>query len=153
MCGWLAAPRLNNTMSGSSKIEHRGTVVAVDGGNLKVEIISVSACGSCSAANLCSAAEKKSKVVDVTASAGQKFKVGDTVEFVGDDSMGARAVAIAYVTPLILVVAGLVCGNAFGLGDAGCAVCALAPLPPFYLGLYLLRGRVDKQFKFRTKNL
>lgn len=153
MCGRLAAPRLLNIMSGSSKIEHRGTVVAVDGDNLKVEIISVSACGSCSAANLCSAAEKKSKVVDVIASAGQKFNVGDVVDFVGDDSMGVRAVVIAYVVPLMLVVVGLVCGKALGLGDAGCAVCAIAPLAPFYLGLYFLRGRVDKQFKFRAKNL
>lgn len=134
-------------------IEHRGTVVAVEGDNLKVEILSVSACGACSAANLCSAAEKKSKVVDVVASDGRMFKVGDVVDFYGEDSMGIRAVVIAYVLPLLLVVAGLLCGRLLGLGDAGCAICAVAPLVPFYVGLYLLRGRVDRQFKFKTKNL
>lgn len=139
-------------MSGTSIIEHSGTVVAVEGDNLKVEIINVSACASCSAANMCTAAESKAKIVDVIAAPGEKYGVGDVVEFVGDESMGFRAVAVAYVLPLVLLVAGLLTGRALNLGDAGCALCAIAPLVPFYIGLYFLRGHVDKQFKFKTKN-
>ncbi len=140
-------------MSTNKTIEHDGTVVSVDGNMLKVQIISVSACGTCSAANLCSAAEKEAKLVDVIAGPGETYNVGDVVTFVGDESMGTRAVAIAYVTPLLLVVAGLLCGKAAGLGDAGCALTAIAPLVPFYIALYLLRSKIDKSFKFKTKNL
>ena len=140
-------------MRGSSVIEHQGTVVSKDGNLLKVEIISVSACGSCSAAHLCSAAEKKSKVVDVISAAGEDISVGDVSTKMGDESMGVKAVAIAYVLPLLLIVAGLLAAKAAGLSDAWCAVAAVAPLLPFYVGLYLLRGMVDNSFKFKTKNL
>ncbi len=140
-------------MSDVKKITHDGTVVAIEGDLLKVEIINVSACSSCSAANLCSASEKEAKVVDVIAGPGESYSVGDIVTFEGDESMGIRAVAVAYVTPLLLVVAGLLIGRAAGLSDAGCALAALAPLVPFYIGLYLLRDRIDKTFKFKTKNL
>lgn len=139
-------------MSNTSTIEHRGTVVAIDGVNLKVEIINYSACASCSAANMCTAAESKAKIVDVVAGRGETYNVGDVVDFVGDESMGFRAIAVAYVLPMLLLVAGLVCGKLLGFGDAGIALCALAPLVPFYLGLYLLRNKVDRHFKFKTKN-
>lgn len=138
-------------MSGNSVVEHRGTVVAIQGGNLKVEIISVSACASCNAAEMCNASEKKVKVVDVVAEPGVPVAVGDVVDFYGDESMGFRAIFVAYVVPLLLLVAGLLAGRACGLGDAGCALCAVAPLAPFYLGLYIFRGRLDRQFKFRIK--
>ena len=140
-------------MSDSGYIEHQGKVLSVEGDTLKVEIVSVSACGSCSAANLCSAAEKKSKVVDVVCAPGESYAPGDVVVFVGSESMGVRAVVVAYVVPLLLVVAGLLVGRFAGLGDAGCAVAALVPLVPFYACLYFLRGRIDKSFKFKTKNL
>lgn len=127
-------------------------MIAVEGDTLKVEIISVSACASCTAANMCTAAESKAKVVDVIMAPGESYEVGDVVEFIGSESMGLRAIAIAYVLPLLLLVAGLLIGRALGYSDALCALCAVAPLVPFYLGLYLLRGKVDKQFKFTTKN-
>ena len=134
-------------------IEHSGTVIGKDGDTLKVEILSSSACGSCSAASLCSAVEMKKKVVDVAVSGSEEdYKVGDSISFVGEAGMGARAVRIAYVAPLLLMVAGLLTARLAGCGDAGCAVAALAPLVPFYLTLWLLRGKLDRTFEFKTKN-
>lgn len=134
-------------------IEHSGTVIGMDGDTLKVEILNSSACGTCSAASLCSAVEMKKKVVDVAAGGSKDdYKVGDAITFVVEEGMGARAVLIAYVAPLLLMVASLLAARLVGCGDAGCAVAALAPLVPFYLTLWLLRGKLDKTFKFKTKN-
>lgn len=134
-------------------IEHTGTIVGKDGDTLKVEILNNSACGACSAASLCSAVEMKKKVVDVDASASKKeYRVGDVIAFVGEEGMGVRAVLVAYVAPLLLMVAGLLLARWAGCGDAGCAAAALAPLVPFYLTLWLFRGKIDRTFKFRTKN-
>lgn len=133
-------------------IEHSGTIVAIGVGVLKVEIVSSAACGECSAGALCSAAEKRRKVVDVLPTPGRDYALGDTITFVGEQSMGARAVVFAYVIPLLLVVAGLVCAHVAGLGDGGCALVALATLVPYYAALWLLRGRIDKSFKFKAKN-
>ena len=140
-------------MSGESKkIEHSGTVVGVEGGVLKVEIINSSACGACSAAALCSAAEKRRKIVDVMPSGGVEYTPGDIVTFVGEESMGVKAVVLAYVVPLLLVVGGLMSAHVAGFGDAACAVAALAPLAPYYVILWLMRGRIDKTFIFKIKN-
>lgn len=133
-------------------IEHSGTIVAIRDGVLKVEIVSSAACGECSAASLCSAAEKRRKVVDVIPTADRDYVLGDVITFVGERSMGVRAVVFAYVIPLLLVVAGLVCAHVAGLGDGGSALVALATLVPYYAALWLLRGRVDKSFKFKAKN-
>lgn len=138
-------------MSSAKEIKHDGKVVEVKAdGQLRVEIISVSACASCSAAHLCTASEKKAKIVEVMSAPGESYKVGDVVTFVGDESMSAKAVIVAYVTPLLLMVAGLMGGHLAGLGDGGCAISALAPLVPFYATLYILRKKISKTFTFRT---
>lgn len=133
-------------------IEHSGTIVFIGVGVLKVEIVSNAACGECAAGSLCSAAEKRRKVVDVFPTPGRDYVLGDTITFVGERSMGVRAVLLAYVIPLLLVVAGLVCAHVAGLGDGGCALVALATLVPYYAALWLLRGRIDKSFIFKAKN-
>ena len=66
--------------------------------------------------------------------------------------MGAKAVVLAYVVPLALVVGGLLTAHMAGVGDGGCAVAALSPLAPYYLCLWLMRGKIDKTFKFKIKN-
>lgn len=133
-------------------IEHSGTVVGKEGGVLKVEIINSSACGACSAASLCTAAEKRLKIVDVLPAGGVEYSSGDIVTFVGEESMGVKAVVLAYVVPLFLVVGGLLSAHMAGFGDGGCALASLTPLAPYYLCLWLMRGRIDKTFKFKIKN-
>lgn len=135
------------------QIEHSGTVIGVENGVLKVEILNSSACGACSAANMCSASEKRRKVVDVLPEDGVDYAVGDVVEFVGEESMGVKAVVIAYVVPTLLVVGGLVLGHLAGWGDGASALAGLFPLVPYYIALNLLRHKLDRSFVFKTRNL
>lgn len=135
------------------QIEHSGTVIGVEKGVLKVEIMNSSACGACGAAQICSASEKRRKVVDVLPSDGVEYAVGDVIKFVGEESMGVKAVVIAYVIPTLLVVGGLVSAHLAGCGDGASALAGLLPLVPYYIALSLLRHKLDRSFVFRTRNL
>lgn len=133
------------------EIEHSGTVVGVGVRSLQVEITTSSACASCNAAKMCNAAESKQKIVEVIPTAGRTYEVGDTVVFVGSSAMEGRAVLIAYVCPLLLMLVGMVLAHLAGASDAVKALCAIVPLPFYYIALKLLRPKIDKQFIFKTK--
>ena len=47
------------------RIEHEGTVIAVDKDYISVEILNKSACASCHAKGVCGASEQSVKVVEV----------------------------------------------------------------------------------------
>lgn len=133
------------------KIEHEGTVIGIEGDVILVSILSKAACGSCSASHLCSAAESKEKTVEAMAGDGLTHTVGERVIVEGEESLGPLAVMIAYVSPLLFVLAGLLTSKAFGADDAVAGLIGLSALLPYYALLRMSRGRLEKKFKFKTR--
>lgn len=139
----------------AQEIQHSGTVVGCEPGKVQVRITSRSACGSCAAKQACGLAEATEKIVEVYTASWSSFRAGDSVLVGVKQRIGMKAVGLAYVGALaVLLVALVVALEGLHLGE-GVAICvALGALALYYGGLWLFRSRIEKtiQFTITTNN-
>ena len=125
----------------SESINHTGFVEKIDGDTVFVRITQQSACSGCHAQSMCSASEKKDKIIEVPDRSG-RFHVNEEVIICGQNSMGLQAVLLAFVIPLVIVVGAIVIG-----------LTGLSLLLPYYCILYLMRDKLKRRFIFTLKKL
>lgn len=130
-------------------IQHFGTVVSIEGAHVVVRILQASACSSCSAASLCRSSETKEKELDIWDNDSSCLSVGDSVRVEGSVGQGLRATWWAYGAPLVLLVLVLMVAVELTGSEGWSAVIALASLVPYYIALYLMRGRLQQRLTFR----
>ena len=133
------------------RIEHEGRVIAVDKDYISVEIVNKSACASCHAKGVCGASDEAVKVVEVAqsfATLADDYQVGETVNVVMSSAMGTQAIWIAYVIPLIVLMASILVFSLCGAGELWMGLGSLGVVALYYLGVYLLRNRISKIFIF-----
>lgn len=133
----------------AGQISHSGRIVSVDPQSIKVEIVSEDACASCHAASLCAVSTGKVKIVEVPATLG--YEVGEEVEVLLRRSMGFKAVWLAYVGPLVILVAVLLVLLALGLGELVSGLCGIAAAGIWYLAIWLFRNRLKNEYTFYIK--
>ena len=136
-----------------NKIKHLGIVENIDGLRLKVRIVQSSACSACSVRGHCSASEQKEKLIDVYNVDRVDCEIGERVMVVGATSMGMKAVLLAFVLPFVLVVVTLFV--VMRISDGNEVVSALAGLGillPFYLIIYMCKGRLGRTFFFTLES-
>ena len=129
-------------------IHHEGSVESVDGEHIRVRIVQQSACAACKVAAHCAASEKKEKVVDVYHHTGKALKVGDAVVVSTSNRSAGKALLLAFGLPLVVVLGMLFGLQAAGMDEGLSAVVAIASLPPYYLGLWLFRHRIERDITF-----
>ena len=130
-------------------ISHEGIVESIGTGSCRVRILQASACSSCSARQLCRSSESKEKLIEVRGHY-PTLQVGDSVTLTGSVRQGLRASVLAYIVPLILMVAALfTCSRLYGEGTG--ALAALLVLALYYGVLYMMRDRLGKEFEFEIE--
>ena len=131
----------------SNKIKHAGVVDAVEEGCVRVRILQSSACSACKVAAHCNASETKEKLIEVMDAHASCFQKGDHVMVVADAAVGFRASLYGYLLPLLLMVVALVAVLKITQSEGYAAVSALGILIPYYIGLYLLRNKLQNKYK------
>ncbi|MEG1544925.1 MAG: SoxR reducing system RseC family protein [Tannerellaceae bacterium] len=134
----------------NESINHSGIIERIEGNQIFVRIVQQSACAGCHAQSMCTASESKEKVIEVTDYSGT-YQVGEQVFICGQSSVGLQAVLLAFVVPLILMVAVLVAGSELGWSEPVSGLSGLLFLFPYYCLLYALRKRLKKRFVFTLK--
>ena len=84
-------------MSELNFVEHTGYIEAVEQSQIKVRILSESACASCHAKGACTAADMQEKIIDVNPFGFSNLTVGKRVIIQGQKSLGLKASLIAYI--------------------------------------------------------
>ncbi len=133
------------------RIEHEGTVVAVDKDYISVEILNKSACAACHAKGVCGASEESVKVVEIAqdiSTLAADYQVGERVNVVMSSAMGTQAVWIAYVIPLIVLMASILVFSLCGAGEVTMGLGSLGIVALYYLGVFLFRNKISKIFIF-----
>lgn len=134
------------------EIKHKGRIIEITPQATSVEIIAESACSSCHAKSLCGMSETEAKVIIVPSSGWVERHVGDEVEVALKATMGHKAVWLAYVIPLVVMLAGLFAGLAVpSLGELGAGLLAIGLVAVYYLCLSLLKGRLQNEYIFYIK--
>ena len=138
-------------MSSNSEISHRGRIVSITPEVTTVEIVSESACAACHAKGLCSLGDSTVKQVELPTRGWDNYSVGQEVSVVLRASMGHKAVWLAYVLPLVVMVAALLGTLAAGGSELLAGGVAIGAVALWYLVLWLLRGRLRNEYIFNIK--
>jgi sigma-E factor negative regulatory protein RseC len=129
-------------------IKHTGVVEHIEGSHITVRIVQTSACAACSVKGHCHASDSKEKTVDVFTRQHAAYQVGQRVVVCGTTSMGMRAVGIAFGIPFFVLVGVLFAAMHFMANEALAGLIALASLVPYYLIIYMYRGKLGRKFTF-----
>jgi len=135
-------------MSNKNTVAHKGTIVEIAQGNIKVEIINKSMCAACHAKGFCSAGDSKDKIIDVPYFNNGEYAVGDVVEVEMRRSMGFKAVWISYVIPLVILMFFLLTLQEVSFTELQAGVGALLAVILYYLVVYMFRDKLANQFVF-----
>ena len=134
-------------------IKHDGIIIALnEDGTALVRIVQTSACSACKAKAMCASAESAEKEMTVVLLGDEQWAVGNEVEVMVQQTMGWKAVVLAYLLPFFVMLAVIFMGNALWnvreeiLGTA--ALCAMAL---YYIVLGLFKDRLQKEFSFTAK--
>ena len=135
-------------------VSHTGKVISADPQFIQVEIVSESACGACHAKGLCGVGEQRVKQVSVPTPVSEFYEIGEEVWVDLKASMGHKAVWIAYVTPLAVLVAVIMVLLRSGAGELVAGLAGIAAVAVYYFCVWLLRDRLRDQYIFmiRKKN-
>jgi sigma-E factor negative regulatory protein RseC len=135
-------------MSEKKSVSHKGTIVEISEGNIRVEIINKSMCAACHAKGFCSAGDTKDKIIDVAYFNNGEYQLGDEVEVTMKRSMGFKAVWISYVIPLAILLIFLLTLQGLGFAELHAGLAAAAAVCIYYLVVYLFRDKIADKFVF-----
>lgn len=102
-----------------------GRVVAARHGELVVRFEGATACGQCRARTVCGSGATTDLVLAAASCAG---RVGDEVMVDIDAATAVRALAVAYLLPVLALAGGMGLGSALGLTEPGIAAFSFAGL-------------------------
>ena len=129
------------------EIRHKGKIIEITPEFTSVEIISESACSACHAKAMCAMAGAEAKIIQLPTSGWTERKVGDEVTVALKATMGHKAVWLAYVVPLIVLIAGLF-GGLKMFDELGAGLFSIALVAAYYLLFYCFRKPLNNEYIF-----
>ena len=129
------------------RISHEGVIEDMDGSGIRVKITDIAACTDCLARGACSVSDEKEKRLTVPLN-GTSYTPGEKVYVILSQSLGFRALFLGYVLPFLLVMTVLLIMSGISDNDLMNGLASLFVLLPYYAGLWLFKGRIDRQFLF-----
>ena len=138
----------------TNQIKHLGIVESIEGLHVKVRILQISACSTCSIKGHCNASDMEEKLIDAYNHRGMPCEIGDHVMICGTTSMGMKAVLLAFAIPFIILLVSLFVTMEFTGGDEMLsALVSLCMLIPYYIIIYLIRNKLSKTFSFTLESI
>lgn len=125
-------------------MRQRATVIRVDTTEIEVEVCRPEACAACTAKSVCSEGGGTGKRMTLV-NDGQGYHVGEQIQLIMRRSTGLKAVVIAYLVPVVLVVASLLIFQATLMTDTTAALLTLGILALYFVIIRLLRKRINNQ--------
>lgn len=132
-------------------VSHEGVITKIDGDTLEIKIIAQSACAACHAKSACTMSDQTEKVLTVPKPEGQEFQLFQKVKVVMAVGQGNKAAILAYLVPIILLLAALFICLGIGLSEGLAALIGIIVLIPYYFILYLRRDQLKKKFDYRIE--
>ena len=133
-------------------VDHLGKVQEITRNDVLVNIVSHSACSGCHAKGVCGVADSTEKLVAVH-KPNHNFSIGQDVKVILKQSLGFRALFIGYLLPFIFVLVTLIILVSLNFSECISGLISLLILVPYYLGLYIFKDNISRQFAFEIESL
>lgn len=135
-------------MNTQETISHEGIVTKITDDELEIKILAQSACAACHAKSACGMGEQAEKILTVPRPKGQDFALNQKVNVKMAIGQGNKAAVLAYLIPIILLLAVLFVCLGLGLGEGLAALISIVALIPYYIVLYMKRNKLKRQFDY-----
>lgn len=135
----------------TSEITHKGRVVEVTPTLTTVEIVSESACSACHAKSLCGLGDSVKKEIQVPTRGWDTYAPGDEVTVVLKASMGHKAVWVAYMIPLVILLSVLLVLSLCGVAELTAGLCAIGAVAAYYILIRIFRSRLRNEYTFNIR--
>ena len=137
----------------NGNLEHKGIVLSIKGERIDVSILSESACATCKVKSACGMSETEEKVVSIFTHDAPAYRVGEQVVVSVTRNMGLCAVFLAYVVPFLMLLVSLLVLLEAGLSEAAAGLISLGVLALYYIVLWLMRRRIEREINFNIRKL
>ena len=137
----------------NGNLEHKGIVLSINGERIDVYILSESACATCKVKSACGMSETEEKVVSIFTHDAPAYREGEQVVVSVTRNMGLRAVFLAYVVPFLVLLVSLLILLEAGLSEAAAGLISLGVLALYYIVLWLMRRRIEREINFNIRKL
>ena len=138
-------------MNNQETISHEGVVTKITDDELEIKIVSQSACAACHAKSACGMGEQAEKILTVPRPKDQDFSLMQKVNVTMAIGQGNKAAVLAYLIPIVLLLAVLFICHGVGLNEGLSALISIVVLIPYYTILYLQRDKLRKRFEYRIE--
>lgn len=135
-------------MNTQETISHEGVVTKITDDELEIKILAQSACAACHAKSACGMGEQAEKTLTVPKPKDKEFVLNQKVNVRMAIGQGNKAAVLAYLLPIILLLAVLFVCIGLGLGEGLSAIISFISLVPYYIVLYLRRDKLKRQFEY-----
>ena len=129
-------------------ISHEGIVMKITDDELEIKILAQSACAACHAKSACGMGEQAEKTLTVPRPKDKDFSLLQKVNVKMAIGQGNKAAVLAYLVPILLLLAVLFVCLGLGLNDGLSALLGIVALIPYYIILYLRRDKLKKKFSY-----
>ena len=146
----------------SNRISHSGVIQSIKDGCIKVQIVQTSACAACKVASHCrstlshgsskNAAESKLKLVDVLGADTKKYEVGQQVTVWASKDVANQALLLGFGAPFLILICVLMVALKLTDNEGVAALTALGSLVPYYVALWLMRGKIQQRISFNLED-
>jgi len=137
----------------NKQIDHVGKVVAAADGEVAVLIERGTACSHCESKKACLIMGTSEQTIRVKDKNYRDYSVGEQVKVSMNTSLGMKAIVLAYILPLLILMLSLAVGFNYFSSELLQIAVALIPTVLYYIILYLLRRRIEQRFKFMVSKL
>ena len=135
-------------MKNEETISHEGVVTKITDDELEIKILAQSACAACHAKSACGMGEQAEKILTMPRPKGKDFAIGQKVNVRMAIGQGNKAAVLAYLIPILLLLAVLFACLGLGVNEGLSALISIVALVPYYIVLYLKRDKLRKQFDY-----
>ena len=127
---------------------HQGVIKEIKENVLFVEVERLAACASCHAKTVCLAFTKKEEIIPVPTNQPEIFQVGERVQVNLKQSLGNKAVVIAYLIPFLVLTIGLFVPYYFTKNELLSIGVAFVATTLYFLFIKKMDKKLKKQFSF-----
>lgn len=138
-------------MNNAETISHEGIVTRITDDELEIKILAQSACAACHAKSACGMGEQAEKILTVPRPKDRNFTLNQRVNLRMAVGQGNKAAVLAYLIPIILLIAVLFICLGLGMNDGLSALISIVALIPYYIMLYLRREQLKQKFEYTVE--
>ena len=135
-------------MKNAETISHEGIVTKITDDDLEIKILAQSACAACHAKSACGMGEQAEKILTVPRPKDKDFSMNQRVNVKMAIGQGNKAAVLAYLIPIVLLLAVLFVCLGLGMNEGLSALLSIVVLIPYYIVLYLQRDKLKKKFEY-----